>query len=164
MVRKVIVIISCLVLIFAFGVTAQAATHNVYTDGNISSTYVTYFKDILSGVSFKDNYVAFRSGQYSYTMVVGDLEYDENSKTFTLSSPGREYSFTTNNSGYNSYYSYDSVTIDSFELRVDNNIIYSDLGYFPQLIERGAKYEMLSAVLIVVALLGVVIGRIFKHS
>ena len=152
-----------LALIFAFGMTAQAATHSVYENGNLSSTYTTYFKDILSGVAFKDNYVAFRSGQYEYTMITGDIDYNESSKTFTLNGEGRSYVFSTNSSNYNSNYYYDSSIINNFSLVNDRDIIYSDLSYFPELIERGAKYEMLSAVLVAILLLGFVVRSFFRY-
>lgn len=131
--RKISMLVCVLALIFALGVTAQAATHSVY-DGSISSTYTTYFKDILSGVSFNDNYVAFRSGQYEYTMVVGDLSF--NGSTFTLEGQGKEYVFSSGE-GYNSYYQYYVSNISNFSLNVNNSIIYSDLGDYPQLMERG---------------------------
>lgn len=159
MVRKVILCCVCVSLLFAFGVGASA-THNVYENGNLSSTYTTYFRDIVSGIPFKDNYVAFRSGQYSYTMIVGDLELSNG--TFTLNEAGKEYVFSTDNSNYNAQYRYNVNEISNFTLRVTDEIIYSDLGDYPQLVERGAKYEMLSAVLMCVALLGVVIGRFFR--
>lgn len=160
MVRKVRVFLCVLVLIFACGVTAQAATHTIY-EGNMSSTYVTYFRDIVSGIGFNDNYVAFRSGEYEYTMIVGDLDF--NGSTFSLVSPGVQYKFTSG-SGYNSYYNYSVSDITNFSLNVGSSIIYSDLGRYPQLIERGAKYETFTAVLMCTALLGVVIGRFFRRS
>lgn len=157
MVRKVIAMLAILSLCFAFGVTAQAASYTPY-EGTISSTYITYFKDIVSGIGFNENYVAFRSGQYDYVLVVGDLEYS--GTTFTLNDTGTIYTFTTSGN-YNSYTSYDVQEISDFSMSPSDKIIYSDLGQFPQLLERGAKYEMLSAVLLCIALLGFVVGRFF---
>ena len=162
MVRKVSLLLCTFALIFGLSVSAQGATHDAYQDGSLSTTYVTYFKDILSGVPFGDNYVAFRSGQYSYTMVTGDLSYEDSSKSFVLSGEGRIFNFTTS-SGYNASYNYDTDTISNFSLNAGDAVIYSDLGHYPELIERGAKYEMLSAVLLVFALLCLVVGRIFSR-
>lgn len=160
-VKRLAVLVYVLALIFAIGVTAQAATHQVYENGSLSTTYITYFKDILSGVEFNANYVAFRSGQYSYTMVVGDIEYENG--VFLLVGDGKEYEFSTTSSGYNSQYNYYVNDITEFSVNAGNSIIYSDVGNYPQLIERGAKYEMFTAVLLCVVLVCIVINRIFYY-
>lgn len=157
--RKVIFFVCALALVFALCVTAQAATHTIY-DGNMSSTYVTYFRDIVSGIGFTDNYIAFRSGQYEYTMVVGKLEYD--GVTFSLTGSGKEYTIVYN-SQYSSTYQYRCTDISNFSVDVGNRILYSDVGNYPQLVERGAKYEMFTAVLVCTALLCIVINRIFYY-
>lgn len=159
MVRKVSTLLCVLALIFGFAVTAQAATHTVY-EGTPSNTYITYFRDIVAGLSLKDHYVAFRSGQYEYTMVTGQLSYD--GQTFTLHENGHIYTIETD-SGYNGNYRYTVEEIGTFSLNANESIIYTDLGQFPQLEERGAKYEILTAVLVAVGLLGGVIGGIFRH-
>lgn len=163
MVRKVSSIIVAIVLICACGTTALATTHTVYDNGTLSSTYTTYFKDILSGAKFNDNYVAFRSGQYSYTMVVGDLEYNNGKIILVNDEKAKEYTFSTNNNNYNSTYYYDVKDIYIFDIDVGNNIIYSDVGDFPQLIDRGDKYEILNTLLIIIFMLCVVVSRIFYN-
>lgn len=163
MVRKVSALLVAIVLICAYCTSALATTHTVYENGTLSTTYTTYFKDILSGAKFNDNYVAFRSGQYSYTMVVGDLEYDNGKITLVNDSTAKEYTFSTNSSNYNSTYYYDVKDIYIFDIDVGNNIIYSDVGDFPQLIDRGAKYETLNTLLIIITLLCVVVSRIFYN-
>lgn len=159
MVRKVSAFICACALIMAIAMPAHGASHTIYSEGSLSSTYITYFKDIVSGIGFSDNYVAFRSGQYEYTLIVGKLSYENG----VISSEGRctEYLYKTEGTTYNSQYKYYVNDIDTFSVSTGNNIIYSDVGQFPQLVERGAKYEMLSAVLIVILLLSVVINRIF---
>lgn len=160
MVRQVKILVVMLVLITALCGTVQASTHTVYDNGTLSTTYITYFKDILSGAKFNDNYIAFRSEQNEYTMVVGKLEYTNNTiKSTDECKHYRFYQVTT--SGYNSTYYYDVTSIDEFSLDTGNYILYSDVGDYPQLIERGAKYEMLSAVLLIIIMLSVVIRRIF---
>lgn len=160
MVRK---ITACLVVLLALicGLTtsAQAATHQVYDNGSLSTTYITYFKDILSGASINENYVAFRSGQYSYSMIVGDLEFNNNS--FTSSGSCKEYIFSTSGN-YNSQYTYEVKELNNFSLDVSNQIIYSDIGEYPQLIERGAKIEFITAVLLCVLGLSAFIIRVFN--
>lgn len=157
--RITLCFLTVLLLITATCGSVKAFTHNVYENGNLGTTYVSYFKDVLSGTSFKDNYVAFRSGQYSYSLIVGELK-NENG-VISLLSPGKEYKFYTENSGYNSQYYYDVLDINDFSLNVGNSILYSDVGDFPELIERGAKYETLNTILIVIIMLSFVISRIF---
>lgn len=152
-----------LALIVGIASTAQAATHTTYENGSLPSTYVTYFKDILSGVSLNDNYVAFRSGQYQYTMITGNISYNEQSKMFLLDGVGKEYVFVTDGSSFNSNYTYDYKEIDSFSLVNDSSIIYSDLGSFPQLIDRGSKYEILTTITLCIMCLYFVIRLFFVH-
>ena len=162
MVRKIASYICMLGLIGAIlCAPVQAATHNVYENGNLGTTYITYFKDILSGAKFNDNYIAFRSGQYEYTMIVGELEVNDG--LISLVAPGKEYRFYTESTGYNSQYYYEVNDISNFSLNFDNSILYSDLGDYPQLIERGAKYEMFTALLLCIVLLSIVFGRFFRR-
>lgn len=162
MVRKIISIsFICILLCSAFCTIANAETHTVYDEGNINTTYLTYFKDIISGIGFNDNYVAFRSGQYTYTMVVGELQY--NNGVISLVNEGKEYVFSQSGN-YNSTHRYYVNEINNFSLNTGNYIIYSDIGDYPELVERGAKYEIFTAVLLCTALVSIVINRIFFRS
>lgn len=159
MVRKITAFVCSVVLIVALATPVQGATHEIYEEGTLSSTYTTYFRDIVSGIGFSDNYVAFRSGHYEYTLIVGDLSYENG----VISSNGvcTEYTYRATGTNYNNQYKYYVSEINSFSLNTDNNIIYSDVGQYPQLVERGAKYEILSAVLLVIMLVSIVVNRIF---
>lgn len=162
MVRKIIAL--CIVATIVIGVLCTptfAATHNVYTEGNISTTYVQYFKDILSGCDVNDDYIAFRSGQYSYILVVGDLEYQNGQ--VTLNDTGTIYTFTQSGN-YNSSYSYTVNDINNFSVTTGNSIIYSNVGQFPHLIERGVHIETFTLVLLCGMCVFVIIDRIFRHS
>ena len=148
-----------LVISGAICTTTQAATHEAYENGNLSTTYITYFKDILSGVNESKNYVAFRSGQNAYSMIVGEIEFSNGS--FLSEETCKEYVFSTSGN-YNSQYTYEVNEINNFSLDVTNEIIYSDLGEYPQLLERGSKYEFLSTVTLFVMFLYFVVLRIFN--
>ena len=89
MVRKTITVI-LLVLVAVSAMCGTAQAYSIY-EGTISSTYTTYFKDILSRQTIFTDYVCFRSGQNQYVMVVGDLEYSNN--RFVLSGNGSVYTF-----------------------------------------------------------------------
>lgn len=156
MVRKVSLLALAFAIMLTFGSISQANAASVY-DGNFSTTYLTFMKDIVSGIGFKDDYVAFRSGQYDYTLVVGDLDYNG---TFKNNGTCKEYVFSSDG-GYNSYYVYNVNTISSFSLDAEDKIIYSNLGEYPQLVSRGDNYEMLQTLLISIGLLGIVINAFF---
>jgi len=160
MVRKVIATLSILLLLCATGTVAQAESYNVY-DGSPSNTYIQYYKDILSGIPLSENYVVFRSGQYEYKMVVGDIV--QNNGLFTSDKECTVYTFSQTETGYNGYYTYDVSTISSFVLDSENKIVYSDCGGYPELEERGAKYEILTTILIVAICVGYVCRNIFYH-
>lgn len=161
MVRKIISsALLCALLVCALCTQASASTHTIYDEGTISSTYVTYFRDIVSGIGFNENYVAFRSGQYSYSLIVGELEYKNG--VISLISSGREYKFAArSNQSYNATYNYTVTELNNFSVECGDYIIYSDIGDYPQLVERGAKYEIINTTLISIMLVSIVVNRIF---
>lgn len=159
MVRKITsIILVCLVSICCFATSTQAVDYDVYESGTLSSTYTTYFKDILSGQSILSDYVAFRSGQYTYTLVVGDLDYNG---SFSSSDTVKVFEFDTQ-SGYNSYTKYTVAEENSFYLNTIDTVVYSNLGDYPHLIERGANIETINTILLFVIFLSFVISRFFR--
>lgn len=163
MVRKVSCIIAAIVLFCAVRTSALAATHEIYESGNISTTYVSMFKDIISNIGFDDNYVMFRDGQYSHTLIVGDLLLENGVISLEKDGTAKEYIISTASNSYNSNYIYNVNEISSFELNVADEFIYSDLGDYPELIERGAKFETLNTLLICILIICIVINRIFNY-
>lgn len=155
MVRKVIVTLAAFALIACCASTVQAAS-TPYA-GNISTTYVTYFKDILSTVDPGKDYVAYRATQYSYVMVVGEIEFQDN----TFTGKGKQYTISTD-SGYNNELTYIVSDVDYFSLSVTDELVYSNLGDYPQLIDLGEHYEILQTITLWIALCMCVIWRIFR--
>lgn len=157
MVRKVIVICSLiLMLAHGFAVQASAEPYQAY-QGNIGTSYLTYFQDLLPKLKLNDHYVFFRSDQYEYMMVVGDLEYNDG--IITSADTVTVYTLTSNSS-YNSYYAYNVSTLDEFTLYTSDILIYSDIGNFPELEERGHKYEVLQTITFGLLMLCIVVNRI----
>lgn len=162
MVRKVIRISLFAAILLSVIITpAAAATHNVYTEGNISTTYVQYFKDIISGTNINDDYVGFRSGQYTYCLVVGDLRYESGS--ISLESEGTIYTFNQTGT-YNSTHTYTVSPISNFSLNSGNAIIYSNVGNYPHLVERSTHVETVILITLCSMCLFGVVTRIFRHS
>ena len=157
-VKRIIITSVVICAILGASLPTFAATHSIY-DGTISSTYITYFKDTISGIGFNDDYVAFRSGQNEYILIVGELNYTNG----LISSVGqvKQYRYYSEGTNYSSQSRYDVKELNSFSLQLDNYIIYSNLGDYPQLVERGEQYEMLSVLLLSVFGISYVIKRIF---
>ncbi len=161
MVRKIsAILIALIVLIGCTATTGLCANYNAYTNGSISSTYITYFKDIVSGQSINSDYVAFRSSQYEYILAVGNIDYDG---TFNGNGAIKIYTFDTESSNYNQNLRYTITSDSNFSLSRGETVVYSNLGDYPQLIERGSHYEVITAVLVGVCMLSCVIGRIFYY-
>lgn len=162
MVRKRLVcLLFALALVLAVPIQASAA--EVYKEGNISTTYVTYFEDILGKVSPLDDYVFFRSGQYDYTMVVGDLYYS--GTTIVGVGECTLYTISQNtSSGYSSTYQFDTALSNGYILNVQNALVYSNLGEFPDLIERGDYLETALLLLVLVIVFMSLGSRIFSFS
>lgn len=148
MVRKsVLITLACCLLIATATITASAQT--VY-EGTISSTFTTIAEQI--NLPVMADYVFFRSGQYTYTLVVGDLEY--NSGNFSLSDAGKVYTITqVNNSGYGStsYYSYSVSDVSSYKVEADDKLVYSNLGGYPTLNNNSDVYSF--SILIVLSII-----------
>lgn len=161
MVRKIIQIIICVVVCCAcLSSTTYAIDYTVY-DGSFSNSYVTYFRDILSNVSILDNYVCFRSGQYQYVMIVGDIQYQDNH--FLIPDVATVYTFDTS-SVFNSNTTYSVSEIKASRVFNNNNfIVYSNMGDYPQLESRGDRFETLQTLIIVIACLCVVLRSIFYY-
>lgn len=156
MVRKVSIMLTCFALVIALGNRAQASEYSVY-DGTMSSTYTEYFRGIISGIGFNEDYVAFRAGQYEYILFVGDLNYENGRFT----GRGRTYHIQTGTGTYNGNITYTTQDEEAFGLEADTAIVYSSLGEYPELITRGEKYEILQTYTLCAIGLFVLFVRIF---
>lgn len=66
--------VTVVAVVCAICTTTAADTVTPY-DGNIGTTQLTYFRDILSNVPITDDYVFVRSGQYDYKLITGNFDY-----------------------------------------------------------------------------------------
>ena len=158
MVRKLMCFAaSCIILLSVATIYAGAVTPY---DGTISSTYIDIFKQF--DISINDDYVFFRSEQYQYTMLVGDIDYSND--TFTLNGNGKLYTLVYNTGtgyGANTYYSRNVSDVSSYSITTGGRLVYSNLGDFPILSERGDIYAYTSAFLLSVIFLCSVVGAVF---
>lgn len=124
---------------------AAASAYTVYQEGNISSTYITIFRDLIPKKGIQDDYLFFRSGQYEYVMLIGELEYQDG---VFLGDAATEYRIITNN-GYNADYTYTVQEVTDISLVPLDSLVYSNLGQYPELQEQ-TDYLIFAQVLMMV--------------
>lgn len=152
----------CALVIVAMA-TIPCAAASLY-QGTISSTYVEYAKNILAKCPPFEDYVFFRSGQYVYTLVCGDLELSGDTFTGTGNLDQYVITYYSGNSGYSgtSYYTVSGSAISTFSLDTGSELVYSSLGSYPSLIERGDFVETLTLLLLVIIALCLLIRPIYS--
>lgn len=140
----------------AFCTTTKTYAYSVY-EGTVSTTYTTYFTQILNK-EYNSDYVVFRSGQYTYTMLTGNIEL--NGSIFSGSNL-KEYTFTTSSS-YNSYTQFSTQENQSLNMNASNYIVYSNLGDYPTLVEKGDNIQYATSIIFCVFMLIYVLQFIFN--
>lgn len=144
MVRRLIIAFG-LVVALCGSMATQADAYSAY-DGTPSSTYITYFRDMLTKFPVSSDYVCFRSGQYEYLLVIGDLTKTDN----RIESTGAvDICEISTYSGYNATYSMSFRTEDNFTVECGDEIVYSNLGMYPTLEERGDLFDFTTLFIIV---------------
>ncbi len=105
--------------------------------GTISSSYLDYFTGIADKLSPTEHYVAYRSGQYEYTMAWGkELQYDGSRFRGDALSICRIYRYSGSNYDYMVEWFSDSVNVSPGGI-----FVYSDLGDYASLTEGGTGLE-----------------------
>ncbi len=158
--KRLILFVLMLAVLSALPISASA--YSVYQEGNISTTYLTYFKDMSTVIGINDDYVFFRSGQNEYTLAVGELELASGYIRGSNIDIYQIYSVTA--SGYNTVYAYGSTTQSSFVLQVASSLIYSNLGNYPQLIERSVYNETAILLVMCISFFGSIASAIFSYG
>lgn len=148
LILRVVALACALAALLPMAATASAAGYTVY-EGNISGTYSGIAKDLMGSVGLDDSYLFFRSGQYEYILLVGDLSYSNG--RFTADS-AVEYKILTG-SNYGQDYSYYVTDVTDVSLSPGFNMVYSDLGDYPELRSWSDMLDLLQVFLL--ALYGV---------
>jgi len=144
---RAVALFCTLAVILAQPITASAAGYSCY-EGTVSSTFLTIFQGVVSKISPMSDYVFFRSDQYEYMLVVGDITLE--SGTFETGSC-TVYRILTNSS-YNSSYSYSIREEADFSLTVQDALVYSNLGHYPDLRDQSAIYSFSVLLLLLIVL------------
>lgn len=123
-------ILAALTLLLPIG----AGAAEISDEYSVGTSNNTIFAGVAEKLPFGTHYVYWRESQYVYAMAYGsDLVYDAG--TFTGSSV--DIVRYTTSSGYQTAPVYDVGTETDFQLSTANRLVYSDLGHYPDLIERG---------------------------
>ena len=155
--KMLIICLSLLTLVTTCSSRVSAA--DLY-DGTINSTYLQYARDLMTKVKFTDDYVFFRSGQYTYEFVTGDINYNGTS----FSGTDVEIYKITQPSGTgmnNTQVTIYSDTYPTFTLQTTGKLVYSNLGQFPTLEERGGLHESIQTILICILAMCMLIRGVF---
>lgn len=155
----------CFVLVLCVAMTGQAhaISYTPYNQGNIGSTQLAIFRDIVGNLPINDSYVAFRSGQYDYKLVAGELKADSSSiMCKDTGTTVKVYTINTDNNNYNSTYDYTVTTQQNFKLTTGNLLVYSNLGDYPSLEERSVSYAFVTMLCVCVIGLCAIIRPLFN--
>lgn len=158
MVRRSLILCMCVCLLMSAAMQAHAEV--VYSDGMLNSSYVPYFRDLVSKLPMNEDYVLFRSGAYEYKLVSGELEYDggffygSDVKSFIISFP--------NENSLDAIFI--SEDIETWDLITSGRLVYSNLGDYPELIERGSHYEAATLILLIVGFIAYFMRSIFRFT
>lgn len=143
LILRVVALACALAALLPLAASASAAEYNVYA-GNISGTYADYARDLMGSVGLEDSYLFFRSGQYEYVLLVGDLTYENG--VFTAPS-AMEYKILTG-ANYGSDYSYSVTEVSDVSLSPGSAMVYSDLGNYPELRDPSQLLELVQVFLL----------------
>ncbi len=124
--------------------------------GSVSSSYVDLFGSIVSKYPFED-YVFLRNDSNQYTLYIGDLTLEGAS----FFGDAVCYQLTYDNTYQTSYYTL-TQTDAACSVDVSNGIVYSNLGFYPTLTERGSVYDFATLLLLFVCCCYILISSIFN--
>lgn len=120
-------------------------SHTVPSDYGVSTSNIALFGPMVSKFPYGTHYVYWRSGQYEYKLAYGrSLSYDGSR---FLGDSVEIVTYRTN-TGYGSQASLIHSTESNFALNPGNYVIWSDLGHYPTLYERGTLDYVHTAVLL----------------
>lgn len=111
------------------------------------NSYSSVASKMLVKVAPFSDYVFWRSGQYAYSLAVGDLDLE--GSNFTSGEPVTIYTFQLD-SGYSGTYTLSSRS-DSLSLAASSYIVFSNLGHYPVLDYDSLGFSHLAFLVAVVA-------------
>lgn len=131
--------------------------------GLYDSTALSIARDMASTSSIFDDYIFFKTGDYSYELIVGDIDFEH--LTYSNASEYQIMRMIETNPQVSYYQCFRFATLSSGTIHNDAGVlVYSSDKASPQLVDRGGVY-LESAILfsIVVLTLYLIINRIFDQ-
>ena len=111
-------------------------TSNINSSYGVGTSNISIFGPIASKLPYGTHYVYWREGQYTYCFAYSGTISFENGRFF-----GQDVTvitYETNNS-YNSQATFTTAQESNFTLSPGNYLVWSDLGNYPTLYERGGE-------------------------
>ena len=153
-------VLAC-VLVIAFAIPAQASTPY---QGQIQDTYINMFGRVVADLSIFDNYVFWRSGEFQYSLLSGELTVSNG--VFTVSG-GDLYvvdlvQFDAGSWNTGSYHVYTHTENIDYTFDSLGYLVYSDLQGYPKLEGREVNYAFIVAFVLCVLGFASLIWSIFS--
>ena len=139
------------------GIELSAFYNSIY-NGQISGTVLDYFDRFSYKLSFFDDYLLYRSGQYEYTLVYGDLDLSGTTFSGDALHSVRLNTYTSN---FNDYV-WSVSDNDSLVLNVGTKPVYSNLGSYPTLDRQSDFLPLLVLLVLVVFGLVLIVRPVFQ--
>lgn len=126
-----------------------------FVSGSIPEECVSLFKKLSWKVAIPKDYVFFRAGENEYLLASGDLSFEggvfeaESCDVYRLIVDGESASWSVRKE-------------TGFSLTPFDALVYSNLGHFPDLIDRSEVYSLATLLLLVIALCMYLVNGIFN--
>ena len=120
-------------------------------------TYTDVAAHMVVKSGWNDDYLFYRSGQYSYTLVMGDLELS-NTRFTGEGCKCVDFVYTNTSAGYTMSFRTSDIDVDA-----GANIVYSNLGDYPVLSVEEMQFKLL-AYISAVALCMALISSVFMFT
>lgn len=154
------VLVCCaLAVVLAQPITASAASYTLY-DGELVPSYASIFRDLVGKISPMEDYVFFRSGEYDYTLIAGELECIAGIFEAPVCTVYRLYVSPDGSAGYQLFQSEET----DFILETGTGLVYSNLGHYPDLIDQTSFYSFASLVLLLACVGMYLLRSIFSFT
>lgn len=112
------------------------SSHSVPSDYGVGTSNINIFGPVASKLPYGTHYVYWRESQYEYRFAYGkSLEFDG---SHFLGDSVEVVTYRTN-TGYGSQATFVYSTESNFTLSPGSYLVWSDLGHYPTLYERGVQ-------------------------
>ena len=127
--------------------TIGAEAADIDPQYGVGTSNLTLFSGIAEKLPYGTHYVYWRESQYEYCLFYSEsLQLSDG--LFTAPEGGTEVTYTTA-AGYQSQATYTTTQYDMWSLDPGYYLVYSDLGDYPTLYERGERdYAELACVIL----------------